>query len=140
MYTHILLPVDLSDGNAHALRRASELASGPETRVTLLHVIERIEHVPENELRGFYDELTRTAEGKLSGWARELARCGAKVEVQVVEGKRSLELLRYASEHGCDLVVMASRPVSRERPAGSLGTISQQVGLLAECDVLLVRS
>ena len=46
---------------------------------------------------------------------------------------------RFALEQGCDLIALASRPATPEQPVGGLGTISQQVALLAPCDVLLVR-
>lgn len=138
MYRHILLPVDLSERTAAALERAIALhADG--CRVTLLHVIEEIRDVPAADLEGFYADLESRADEALARAVARLAEAGVDSEAIVERGRRGPEILRFALDQGCDLVVMASRPVTPAQPAGGLGTISQQVALLAPCDVLLVR-
>ena len=38
-----------------------------------------------------------------------------------------------------DLIVLSSRRIDRDRPAGGIGTISHQVVLVCDCPVLLIR-
>ena len=53
MFKHILVPLDLGR-NERSLRTARTLARQNGARVTLLHVIQRIEDIPAAELRRFY--------------------------------------------------------------------------------------
>ena len=75
-------------------------------------------------------------------WARFLPAFeerGFSVRREIVFGKRAPEIVRYATDESCDLVVVTSHRIDPERPTGSLGTISHQVALVAPCPVLLVR-
>lgn len=105
----------------------------------LLHVIETLRDVPFEDLSGFYGDLEKRAEVVLQKWAAELRESGHSVRCEIVFGKRAAEIVRYATDEGCDLVVVSSHKIDPERPAGSLGTISHQVALVAPCPVLLMR-
>lgn len=62
MFQRILVPTDLTDESRQSLNLALALASPTGARVILLHVIERIPNLDDQELRTFYDQLVRTAE------------------------------------------------------------------------------
>ncbi len=136
MYENIVVPIDLSERPRPAILAALELRGKSSARITLLHVIETLRDVEFEELEEFYTALRRRAEARLEEGRGEL---GSELEVQVVYGSRAAEVLRFAEQHGADLLVLASHAVDRERPAAGLGTISHQLALLARCAVLLVR-
>jgi nucleotide-binding universal stress UspA family protein len=138
VFRHVLLPVDLSDRSHSAVAAAAELAE-PGSVVVLLHVIETLSDVPFHDLSGFYGDLEKRAEQVLQKWAAELDERGFSVRREIVFGKRAPEIVRYATDESCDLVVVTSHRIDPERPTGSLGTISHQVALVAPCPVLLVR-
>src|SRR3972149_1986208 len=72
MFKHILVPIDLSDGTARTLATALGLARQSGARVTLLHVVQRVPHIPLGELAGFYRRLEATSR-------RRLERAGKRV-------------------------------------------------------------
>ena len=139
MFRDILVPVDLSEKNQVSVRAAAELADPATASVTLLHVIETIQDVPFDEIEDFYQTLRERAEESIGRWAEELTEKGFRIRREIVFGKRGPEILRYADEQQCDLIVLTSHRVDQERPSGSFGTISHQVALLAPCPVLLMR-
>ncbi|MGD8858937.1 MAG: universal stress protein [Myxococcales bacterium] len=139
MYSHILLPVDLTGGNAAALQAVGELARSQDASITLLHVIEEIENGPSEELESFYAELTAKAEEVVGSWAEELAGQGLRVDMRVTRGRRVHEIIDYAGQQSCDLIVLATHRVDPGHPQGAFGTISHQVALMADCTVMLVR-
>lgn len=139
MYSRILVPVDLSSGNAAALKMAAELARVGSAEVTLLHVVEEIEGVDDADIERFYAELTKKAETAMARWAGDLQREGVRAKVVVLRGRRAREIVRHAQDAGSDLLVLVTHRVGPQRPEGALGTLSHQVALLASCSVLLVR-
>ena len=78
MFRQILVPVDLTEKNRTAVDVAAGLwqAAGAGARLTLLHVIETIDHVPFEELEDFYAMLQRKAEAGLEELAGRLPEAG----------------------------------------------------------------
>jgi nucleotide-binding universal stress UspA family protein len=139
MYSKILIPVDLSDRNAPAIDAAAELAAPSGGTALLVHVIEEIDDLDDGGLSEFYEGLRRRAEARLAELRQALETRSIAVETRIRTGKRTSEIVRYAEEEGCDLVVMRSHVLDPRQPLRSIGTISHQVALAAPCAVLLVR-
>ncbi len=139
MFRNILVPLDLTEKNRIAVQTAAELAQPSSGSITLLHVVETIQDVPFEELSDFYGKLRERAETAIETWAKELADRQLAIRREIVFGRRGPEIVRYAEEQQCDLVVLTSHQIDPERPAGSFGTISHQVALMALCPVLLMR-
>jgi nucleotide-binding universal stress UspA family protein len=139
MFSHILVPVDVSDRMGAVLDRVAELARVHASRVTLLHVIEAIEDGTGDDLDSFYAELESHAQDKLGGWAKRLTSRDIATDVAILRGKRVPEIVRFADEHDCDLTLLSTHAVDVNDPAHSLGTISHQVALLSSRAVLLLR-
>jgi len=139
VFRNILVPVDLTEKNRAATSAALELADSEGGVVHLLHVIETIRGIEFEQLKGFYEELHAKAESTMQQWVGELSSAGSNVRMTVVYGRRAAEIVAYADDKGCDLIVLASHRVDEERPAAGLGTISHQVALVAGCAVLLLR-
>lgn len=139
MYRRILLPLDLADRHRPVLDRAAELCEPASGWVALLHVIETIHDVSHEELAGFYRSLRERAERLLQESGDELRKLGIDVRTEIVLGRRASEILRYARDLECDLIVMRSHVPEPDRPGGGLGTLSHQVALFSHCTVLLVK-
>ena len=137
MFNRIVVPVDLTEKNAAALGAARQLApAGGE--ITLLHVIETLD-LPFEELEDFYAQLHDRASAELDAMAESLADAGLRIDVRVSYGKRVPEIIEHTAKIGADLIIMSSRPVDLENPAGHVGTISHQVAVLAQVPVLLLK-
>ncbi|HEY4587573.1 MAG TPA: universal stress protein, partial [Thermoanaerobaculia bacterium] len=68
MFRKILVPVDFTEKNEAALDSAAQIAGGSDlegSEVTLLHVVETIEHIDFNEMSDFYRGLENRASAKL---------------------------------------------------------------------------
>lgn len=139
MYANILVPVDLGGKAEPALGRAVALADETGAVVTLLHVIETIEGVEFEELEDFYERLDETANRRLREWTAGVIRDGLNVRHVIRYGRRGPEIVRFAEQDGCDLIVVRSHRVDPESPGAGLGTLSHQVAVLAGCAVLMVR-
>jgi nucleotide-binding universal stress UspA family protein len=139
MFRHILVPLDLTDRNRRLLAVALALAQQASARVTLLHVVQRIEKVPQGELRAFYQRLTQASQRELERVAAPFERRGVAVHRMVRVGRPPTEIVRAASGRGADLIVMGSHRVTPGRPGAGWGTTSYKVGLFCECSVLLVK-
>ena len=139
MFRHILVPLDLSARSAAALKTALQLADQSRARVTLLHVIQRIEHVPEAELRSFYRRIEATARKKMEPVARRFAAKMIDVRAVVTVGTPARGIVEHAAANGVDLIVLASHKIDRSRPAQGWGTTTYKVSVLCQCPVLLVK-
>lgn len=139
MFENVLTPVDLSARGLRALRAAAELAARPGGRLTLLHVIQRIEGIPAAELRTFYAKLDAAARRRLARTARRLARRGLTVRCEVIVGDPGTDIARFAERRRMDLIVMSSHRVQPRRPGRGLGTTSYKTAILCRCPVLLVK-
>jgi nucleotide-binding universal stress UspA family protein len=139
VFTHVLVPLDLGARHGRALDMAAEIARRDGARVTLLHVIQRVEHIPPAELRRFYAGLQRTAERRLARAQRRVARGNTRTRTVVVVGRPAHDIVRYAARNAVDLIVMTSHPVDSRRDPRAWGTTSYKVGILCRCPVMLVK-
>ena len=140
MFRHILVPVDLSARNTRALEAARALARAHGARVTVLHIIQRLEGIPMRELRDFYGRLQQRAQLRLRSAVRRLARDRIETSQAVFVGSPVRDIVRHAAANRVDLIVMSSHAVKpAARPRDGFGTTSYRVALLCLCPVLLVK-
>lgn len=139
-FRHLLVPLDFTPKNNAALDIAFEIAEVNQSRVTLLHVIERIELAAEDEeTKAFYDRLGHRADAELETRAQRFVEAGLQTEYKLRFGKRVEEIVRYVVERDIDLVILNSHVISPDEPAKSMNTLSYQVSILTPCPVLLVK-
>jgi nucleotide-binding universal stress UspA family protein len=142
MFRKILVPVDFTEKNEAALSSAIEVAGhgdGQESEVTLLHVIETIEHIEFEEMGDFYRGLEARAAAKLFALEVRLQGAGVRVRHDILYGKRAEAVVRFAEDHDMDLVILSSHRVDRDHPALGWATISYRIAILVRCPVLLVK-
>lgn len=106
----VLVAIDFSP----ASRRAVEVAmgwTGPQTEVTLLHVIdtsiaERAERLGIATRAEVAQRMRKQAEADLAALAAEQGE--VRVETMIVEGVPFVEIVRIANDLACGLIVMGS--------------------------------
>ena len=138
-FKHILVPVELGRGPHRAVAVAGALAAQSSARLTLLHVIQKIEHLPASELQPFYVRLGARARQALGRAARGVAHTGVRVHTANVVGDPAREIVRFATRARVDLIVLGSHAVDPRGRTRGWGTTSYKVGLLCRCPVLLVK-
>ena len=143
MFRKILVPVDFTEKNEAALQAAIQTASHrdkeQEGEVTLLHVIETIEHIGFEEMADFYRGLETRAAAKLFAMEERFREAGVPVRHELLYGKRAETIVRFAEDREMDLIVLSSHKVDRDHPALGWGTISYRIAIVARCPVLLVK-
>lgn len=142
MFRKILVPVDFTDKNEAALQSAVEIADrshGAESEIALLHVIETIEHIEFEEMADFYRGLESRAAARLFALEERFRGQGVLLRHDTLYGKRAETIVRYAEEHGTDLMILSSHKVDRDHPALGWGTLSYAIAIVARCPVLLVK-
>jgi universal stress protein A len=139
MFSRLLVPLDFTDENEPAILIALETARRDGAEVTLLHVIEIVEHMGFDEMSDFYRQLEARAAAKLAVVTDRFTEAGVRARYEIVFGRRAESILNQALDLKTDLIVLSSHRVDREHPALGLGTISYQVAIIARCPVLLVK-
>lgn len=139
MFEHILLPVDFTEKNAVAIDVALQLAVACQSRVTLLHVIERIGYAEDEEIGEFYNTLEAKAQENLAEMAGRFFETQLSVRQEILFGRRGPEIVRYAAQQDVDLVVLSSHKVNLAESTESWATLSYQVSILCPAPVLLVK-
>ena len=139
MFRRILVPLDVARKNQLALSAAAEMARLHRGEILLLHVIERIELLPDDEMKAFYHRLEQGAECELALAAASLAERGVAATTQILFGHRAEVVVRFAVESQVNLIVMRSHRYEAQSGSFPVGTLSHQVAALAQCAVLLVK-
>jgi nucleotide-binding universal stress UspA family protein len=139
----ILVPVDGSDGAVRAVRYALSLQDKLRDPVQfdLINVQRRIASgnvrmfVSQDEIKRFYQE---EGENALRGARAVLDSAAVAYAAHVAVGDEPEAIARYATEHGCDLVVMGTR--GKGTIANMLlGSVSARVIHLSPIPVVLVK-
>ena len=142
-YRNILLATDFSSHSEWAARRAADFARRLGAQLTVLHIID---YCPENIPLDIISPDDLNPGEILVYRARSLlaalaARCGlndAERKLILTSHTARKEIIRYAEEHGVDLIVLATHGHHSVTPL--LGSTAERVVRGAPCDVLAVRA
>ncbi len=142
-YAQVLAGVSLGEASARALRFAAELCPGAE--LTLVHAYEDPfaaelfigQANPEAEAH-YRKRARRAAQQSLDDFIARLGPLAGRCHPELDHGPPGLMLAREAEDWSADLVVLGAR---RKRPleAALLGSVTSNVALMVNADVLLVR-
>lgn len=148
MYKHILLPLDGSDFSLKAYDECLALAKAIKARATILNVVSHYTmRVPEaftSELvhqleKQREQEYKKSAEDKLEELRVRMQAAGVECDAKVIVGDSAYEeIIAYAVNRGCDLIVMASHG-RRGLDAVLLGSETAKVLTHSKIPVLVVR-
>lgn len=138
LFEKILVPVDLTQKNRHAVEMAAELGAASGGSVTLLHVIELLD-LPFEEVEDFYRQLEERAADAMGKLAEPLVEREVDHDQHVRYGDRAAEIVTFAQEEGFDLVLLSSHRADLEEPARNWASLSHKVAILAQTPVLLVK-
>jgi nucleotide-binding universal stress UspA family protein len=141
MFKRILVAYDGSDGALAALRLGIDLAQGRDADLRSISVEE---HLPRyaasiDEVKGAKEQIDEHFRA-LTKQARDAATLeGVELETVVRRGHEVKEIVGFAREEKCDLLMLGWHGHSRvyER---IIGSTSLSVARLAPCSVLIVRS
>lgn len=139
MFTRILIPLDLSDKREAAVQAAAEIARKGKCEVILLHVIETIPGLDDEDVSDFYQKLQRKAQKHLEGLGRQLAGQRITWRSKVIVGNRAKAIVDSAAELGADLIAVTAPHISADSPAAGWASLSWKIAVLAPCAVLLVK-
>lgn len=139
----ILVPVDLSEPSRRALTHAKELAAIYGAKIALLHV------VPAPMYPAFYTgfagaleysfpELSNQLATTLTDWAAASDGPEVELEVQILEGNASREIIDHCERIKAGLIVLATHGLTGWHHV-LLGSVSEKVIRMAECPVLTLR-
>jgi nucleotide-binding universal stress UspA family protein len=107
---HVLAPLDGSKLAERALPFAAAVAQAWSARLTLVRVLEpaahtvRAQHVDPVE----WEILRGEARRELERIQRDFQQRGLTAELVLLEGRPAEQILRFADEHGVDLIVLSS--------------------------------
>jgi nucleotide-binding universal stress UspA family protein len=141
MYDHILVPTDGSVGVERAVEHAVDLAETHEATLHALYVVNTASYssMPmETSWEHVRDMLGEEGERALERVGDIADGEGVPVESVVVDGSPSREIVRYAEDEPCDLVVMGTHGrggIDRLL----LGSVAERVVRASRVPVLTVR-
>jgi nucleotide-binding universal stress UspA family protein len=137
MFGRIIVATDLTANTSNSLAAACDLCHS-QGSVMLVHVVRRIAHILDAELRDVYDRLKADAGKRMlelkAGFTRE-----RRVDILCTTaiGSPAQEIARIAKEWDADLIVLAHD--AADDPA-TLGSVSYSVSHLAPCAVLMLKT
>ncbi len=139
-YKRILAAVDLSPEARSVVTRASEFAQHYSAALILMHVVEPLISMDDNELVPALPlEIEKTLEQRANTFLESLAGDMGLGDAEVVVsiGAPKHEILGYAKEHDVDLIVIGAH--GRHGIATLLGSTANAVLHGTHCDVMCVR-
>jgi nucleotide-binding universal stress UspA family protein len=141
--TKILVPVDFSDYSSEVVSYAADLASRFEAALHLLHVQQPMTYtLPDNSIVLTAAQLSRINETltKLLTDLKQTAQevLPTPVEATLLEGFVANEIVRFAKDSACDLIVMGTHGRTGFKH-WLLGSVAEYVVRTAHCPVLTVR-
>jgi universal stress protein A len=139
-YNKILVAIDLSAEANLVAMRAAELAQFYGATLTLIHVVEPLVLLDDYELAPALPlEIEKAQEQRANNFLNSLVSDmgvgGAETIVGIGAPKR--EILNYARDHNCDLIVIGAH--GRHGIATLLGSTANAVLHGTHCDVMCVR-
>ena len=141
MYERILVPTDGSAGVERAIEQAVALASVHGASIHAVFIVNTANFASlprETSWEGVSDMLREDGKEALER-VREIAeRRSVPIETGLIEGTPSKEIVRYATEEGCDLIVMGTHGrggIDRLL----LGSVAERVVRTSDAPVLTVR-
>ena len=139
MFRKILVPIDLTNRHDRALAIATEMAGSPKAEVILLHIIQQVHGLTQEDDPAFYQKLEELSHRHMDEWVDRVQSQSIQCQGVIRIGERGPEIVRYARETQCDLIILASHPVDVTAPGAEWVSLSYLISIGSPCSVLLVK-
>ena len=142
VYDDILVPTDGSTATTRAVDHAVELAEFHDATLHSLYVVNTATFASlpmESSFEGVASMLDREGEAALDSVDAAAEARGVPTERNLVDGSPAREIVRYAEDAGCDLVVMGTHGrggIDRLL----LGSVTERVVRASNVPVLTIRA
>lgn len=136
----ICCPIDFSDASRAAFEHAAGLAQRSRGELLLVHVRRRLRPATRAVFAppAWHTPFVAAGESQLTSWTHDAQRLAAGLATSVeLAGDPATEVVRFAVEFDCDLIVMGAR--GRRASFSALGSVAQRIIGSAHCPVLVVR-
>lgn len=142
-YENILAAFDFSPDSAAAARYAVQLAQRLGARVQVLHVIEQESHPDyygawKDSFARELPQITSKARELLCSVLRRGGLENVDASVRAAEGRAHQEIVRFASEHPIDMIVLGAHGLGDEEYS-PLGTNAERTIRTATRPVLTIK-
>ncbi len=138
--TNILVPHDFSETSGAAVRYAIALARNSNARLTFLHVGTSAQAAFDTEFPiGLEDAREDAIRERLLKIVTPQEQIEFAPQFVVRPGNPAAEVVRYAEEHGVDLIVMGTHGRGLVGHM-VMGSVAEKVVRTAPCPVLTVRN
>ncbi len=138
MYDRILLPTDGSRGNTLAVDQALELAETTGADLHVFFVVEDLAYAPEMMDGQVQAKLRQIGENAIEDIRERADELGVHLETAIEDGIPHREILAYADDNDCDLIVMGTHGRSG-LDRYLLGSVTERVVRTSDIPVLTVR-
>jgi len=133
---HILFPTDFSEMADQAYQYVRELAKSGVKKITLMHVQDQTRLDPH--LLHKLDEFNEIDRDRLENMKNELQQSASSaVDIHLVYGKPSVEILHYIHDQDIQLVVMGSQGRGYVSEL-FIGSVSHEIARQSDASVLLI--
>lgn len=142
----ILFPTDFSNPSEHAFDHALEFSRFFKAKLHLLHVVDEsfqfwLASVPSGAPMGpSQDQMVSASMQRMNELvARRVPKSESDVITSVTWGHPPTEILRFAKDHQCDMIVIGTHGRSGLAHA-FMGSVAEKVVRQATCPVLTIRA
>ncbi len=139
----ILVPIDFSEHARQALAHAKELAVLYGAEMQILHVFENVIHpafyvTGRTSIFEFMPQLQREATLQIQALLDSVVGSQYPADIYLKEGHPAQEIVNFVSEHGTDLIVIATHGLTGIQHF-LLGSVTEKVVRMATCPVFTVK-
>jgi nucleotide-binding universal stress UspA family protein len=139
----ILVPTDFSEHAQKALEYATTLAKALGATLHIVHVVEPLIYpsdwgYSQLGLSELEQELSRMAQQEIAKLVEQVRAQGVSVRGEVLYGRASEQIIRYAKEHNIGLIAMGTHGWSGLEHF-LFGSTTERVLRKAKCPILAIR-
>src|SRR3990172_212317 len=141
MLKTILVAFDGSPQSYKAFDFAVELfrlCTGASPEITVLSVAQPPEPIDIVEVDAVIDSATEHYEALFKGLKEKAKERNIEIKTEVVVGHPADQIVRYATEKKCDMIIVGQRGKSKIE-SWLLGSVSKRVASYAPCTVTIVK-
>jgi len=136
----ICCPVDFSHASRVAFEHAAGMARNARGELLLVHVRRRLRPPMRAVFAppAWHTPAVSAGESQLTSWTHDAQHLASGLATSVeLAGDPATEVVRFAAEFDCDLIVMGAR--GRRAGFTALGSVAQRIIGAAHCPVLVVQ-